>query len=550
MAETTASNPESCGAAGAHPEPRRTPRLAFALFFLGYAAFSLGTLAHYGPTWDVQAEFPRATAYFEHAIGQPTPSNISPFHRLSYERAKATHFDSVNGCLPSLLAAATGRLFYAELGILGYIDAYHLGLTLLWLLFLLHFHWCLSALHGSRLALLATVLLALTPRLVGHSHNNMKDLPALAFGTAALLELAIAVTRQRPRRIYTAGLLFACGISSKFTAGIVALPALVLLWLGHPGPGVLPRVPRSWWLPLASVPVLTLVVLVGHWPFLWAPPGVLAERIASVADVISRRPPRPASLYPLVMAVVTTPLVVLLGAALAAVCARVAPPSDPSERSLLLFYAAWLGIVLAIYSSGAIALFDGIRHFMLFVPPLTVLGAWGLLCAADAVIQRLLAHGLAVRWTRAGLATVVLLSSVAPVALYHPFEVTYYNALVGGLPGAIRLRFGPEVVGYSPRDYWGTSARQAVAWANENLPEGSAIWISLPPRFHHVLPLRRDLSIVRPSDRTPGQPSFLVFVNRPSWFRALETDAMERGERVHQVAARGVPLAFVYRLPE
>ena len=202
------------------PEPRPSRR-GFAIFFVPYAAFLLLSLPDYGAIWDVPYEFPRATAYLSHALGEETPTRASPWHLLSYEQARSTHGGSVNGCLPSLVAAFTGKIFYEKLRLLDYVDAYHLGLVFLWLIFLIHFHSRLSLLHGARLAFVATVLLALAPRVVGHVPNNMKDVPGLAFGTAALLELAIALTRGLPRRVYLAALLLACAVSSKFVTAIV-----------------------------------------------------------------------------------------------------------------------------------------------------------------------------------------------------------------------------------------------------------------------------------------------------------------------------------------
>ena len=127
--------------------------LAAAALFPVYSAFLLLSLPRYGATWDVFYEFPRATAYLSHVLGEQTPSGASPWHAMSYQEARSHHGGSANGCLPSLVAAATGKLFFEKLGVLDYVDAYHLGLVLLWLLFVIHFHSRLVELHGPRLAL-------------------------------------------------------------------------------------------------------------------------------------------------------------------------------------------------------------------------------------------------------------------------------------------------------------------------------------------------------------------------------------------------------------
>ena len=94
------------------------------------------------------------------------------------------------------------------------------------------------------------------------------------------------------------------------------------------------------------------------------------------------------------------------------------------------------------------------------------------------------------------------------------------------------------------------SVRAAVDWANERLPAGAAVWISLPPRFGELrlYRLRPDLVYAEPSELQPTRPHYLIFLNRPRWFHSEERTAIQRGELVHQEAMDGVPLSFVYRL--
>ena len=531
--------------------PRRA-HLGFAILFAAYAAFVLLSLPRYGPTWDVFNEFPRATAYVSHVLGQETPSGKSPWHRVSYEQARSHHGGSANGCLPSLIAAATGKVLWEKLRWLGYIDAYHSGLALLWLLFVAHFYFRLTELHGPRLALVATVLLALTPRIVAHVPNNMKDVPALAFATAAMLELAVALTRRRPRRIFAAALFAACAMASKFVAAIVVLPAALLVALALRHGGLAPDLRRRCALMLLSVPLLTAVLFVAHWPYLWAPPSVIWERLVMLAEPIGRRTGSGPSLYPLMMAVITTPILTLAGLFCAAVAALLKPAEERRERVLLAVYAFWMLAVLGVFSSGKIVLFDGIRHFLLFLPPAAVLSAWGLLRASDTILARIAGRGGGRRWPAALALAMIVLASLAPIALYHPYEIAYFNGLVGGLPGATRFSFGRAFRAYEPGDYWGTSVRACVEWSALHLPAGAAVWISVPDVFapRRLFRLRRGLAYVRPADRQEGRPHYLIFAYRRGWFGREEKVALRGGEVVHREVVREVPLSFVVRLPE
>ncbi len=520
----------------------------FVLFFAGYALFLLLALPGYGPTWDVPLEFSRATAYLDNALGNPTPSGISPWHQMGYEHARSSICGSLNGCLPSLIAAVSGKILFEKSGLMGYIDAYHCGLVFLWLIFLIYFYLMLSTLHDRRTALIATILLALAPRVLGHVPNNMKDIPALAFASLSLLEFALAVTRNRPRRIYLAGILFACAISSKFTAAIVVAPAIVMLYLAFRKTDI----PKSFLLPILSVPVLTLAVLIIHWPYLWVLPATLWERLVDLAAAATcRKGSGVPSIYPVLMTLITTPPVMLFGL----VCLPVAalrPPRFKREEALLLgFYASWLFFVLFVFSTGRIALFDGVRHFLLYMPPAAILSAWGMVRMFDMAKGKVrFFRNMPARWREAVAGSVLLGASILPVALYHPYEVTYFNFLAGGLPGATQIQFGPEVLDYEPRDYWATSLRSAMNWVNQHLPDDSELWISIPRHLGALFELRPGLSLVRPDERQPGKPYYLIFVNRKDFFTPLEYYAMSKGELVHKVEIKGVTLSSVYKMPD
>ena len=202
----------------------------FVVFFFAYAAFLLVELPQYGLTFDVPYEFSRATAYVERFVSgrtdplQSPPDRRPPWHVLPWDTARNSLTLSLHASLPSMIAALSGKLFFEWLGLLGAIDAFHLGLTLIWLGFLVCFYLRLRALHDGAVALLACIVLGLAPRVVGDVHNNMKDVPAMAFTSLALLEVASAVIAARPRRGAIATLAPTKNLSSyPASCGMVAI---------------------------------------------------------------------------------------------------------------------------------------------------------------------------------------------------------------------------------------------------------------------------------------------------------------------------------------
>jgi hypothetical protein len=244
------------------------------------------------------------------------------------------------------------------------------------------------------------------------------------------------------------------------------------------------------------------------------------------------------------MLAITTPLPVLIGLGLAALFTVRKASRQTMARPLRWTWWIWLLWVLCVFSSGRIALFDGIRNFLLVWPPLAVLSAWGLLQGLE--VLQVHVPPAARPWLVPTALGAVLLMSMDSILLYHPYEITYFNALVGGLPGATRIHFGQSVLDFEPRDYWGTSLRQTMRWVNENLPPGAAVSFGVPRQLYHAYPLRSDLVQTPFHRHTADKPHYVVFLNRPRWFSELETSAMANGTLIHQETARGVPLAMVY----
>ena len=512
----------------------------FLYAWLIYAAFLIGSLPDYGVTWDVYLEFPRATAFVDHFLPERTGGEVpSPWKGLSYEDAGSRNFMAQNAVLPSIIAALSGKVFFEYLHILGPIDAYHLGLILLWLCAILYMYRRLTQLHSRDMALCSMLFLMLAPRVLGHVPNNMKDVPAMAFVAMAVLDVACALRLRRPRLLLLAGVFFGAAASSKLTAGIGLLPVGVL-FLAQLKQGGLPR---RYWLPLASAPLLALTVFVGHWPYLWVPPVELWNRLVEWQSVIAMRSgSRSPSLYPAILLFLTTPVPTLLAGFGGAIPLWRAIGAE--DRGLFYAYLLWFLGVLAAFSSGMIALFDGIRSFLHFWPPLAFLAGWGVSMLAARLFARA-PRMVPFRLPITAFALVVLL--LPSSLLYHPYEVTYFNALIGGLPGATSLRFDPDrVLDFEPRDYWGTSVRRAVRWANLNLPENAVVSVSLPPRAPLAYRYRSDF---RMALTEVGVTEYLILLNRPLWFRQADSLALRTGEIVHQQEARGVPLSFVIRMP-
>jgi hypothetical protein len=112
------------------------------------------------------------------------------------------------------------------------------------------------------------------------------------------------------------------------------------------------------------------------------------------------------------------------------------------------------------------------------------------------------------------LAALLLLPGLLGILRLHPFELSYYNELVGGLPGAQRL--GMETT------YFASTYGYFLPWLNR-LPAGSKLWV-IPNSWDVIYYYQRNgllqgnLMVLRP----PGWGSFYDDAGVPSAVGGLE----------------------------
>jgi hypothetical protein len=180
------------------------------------------------------------------------------------------------------------------------------------------------------------------------------------------------------------------------------------------------------------------------------------------------------SSYPLRCLLFMTPPVVLAAAAIYAWRGRRFPTRDKLVWALLLI---WTALPLVRVSMPGAGFYDANRHFIEYVPGLCAMAGAGADWAIDALGKWRPARARVVTAaTFVGLG----IALVWPVAETHPFETTYFNALVGGLGGAERmgvLSAAPplERASGAEGDYWYNSLRDGLAAMRTMLRPGQTL---------------------------------------------------------------------------
>lgn len=488
--------------------------IPFIVLLLALLAFGLFTFRDYGLAWDE----PLFYDYGE-ALGYAyTPANwFSPDFDLN--RAYGPSGDDHKNRGPAYLVLARTPAGLLQSLSMDRASAWHLlnYLTFLlgvWFVYRLSLRWM-----GEWAAFAAAALFSTQPLLLGHAFINPKDMPFLVFFMGALLfgfEMADGIgrkTKSVKRKIWDVVVAaFFLGIATSIRvlaplAGILVVIYAIIRFVSAANrqPSTTNLTPETWNLALYLLAyiLLTLIVMLASWPYLWEAPLknffqvflFMSENPTGLQVLFNGETYRafelPRRYLPAFLALTLTepvwPLFLLgVGFAIWKTFASARknqrsnanaenrpitnyqlPTSDhrpliTDHSSLITNY--WLLLTAFLIPTLYVLLlrppmYDGFRHFLFILPPVFVTCGLGL----EAVFSMLgrMGRGVAtLNWLHAVAIFVLLLPGILNTAHLHPYEYAYYNAFIGGTGGAFRLY---------ETDYWLTCYKEAVEQIH---PEG------------------------------------------------------------------------------
>lgn len=326
---------------------------------------------------------------------------------------------------------------------------------------------------GPRVGFLAALALATTAPWYGAMFNHTKDIPfaaAMMGATYFLLRIARTLPHPRWRDTISFGVLLgaACGLRAVGLLlfgflGIVLAVDLARAVRQHASKAVaygaqvalrlLPGLALGYAIMLATWPWASLDILnparaifaFAH--FHYQIRTIFAGAIYEMGEV-----PR---WYVSGYLLIRLPLLVLAGAIAAAAFAAwpkphaAPPPSRASRGDVALL---WFMVIFPVAGQaiGHGPAFTGMRHFFFVVPPLAVLAGIGIDASLTWLWHREQWFGTAM----AAAVVAIFAWEGSLLVRLHPHQYLYYNALIGGLPGA------PDRYNL---DYWVNIMPEAVA---------------------------------------------------------------------------------------
>ncbi len=514
----------------------------------------LAIMDDYGITWDFHHHF---FAGLYH-LGIPVKESLTKHIPFTVPDPRGT-YELPFGPLMLIAPTITYQIFHEWLGLLAFDNAYHLsiivsGVAGIFILYLFLLEAC-----GLSTAIAGFLFLALLPRYFGDLHNNMKDVPQAAAFALAIYTFWRLVKHKRVKALIIASAAFAIAFNTKVNTLFV--PVIVGIWLvlnskfkarnskqyqnsnvqnskkvlfAHLNVGHLnlfrisdfdiriwsyfilaPLVAFLLWLPFWQHPIERLQYMFRF--FLDNTQNLEVLYFGTTYRSAINVPWH----YPLGYLAITTPIPILLFFLIGLIGLISQMRQKPISSLLIL----WFFLPLARYLNPNIGVIDGIRHFEEVVYPLAAIAAVG----AVSLLRRMKI-----------IIVIILITTIIGIKdifLFHPYQISYFNELVGGTRGA---------QGNFDMEYWGTSQKAAMVWLNANTPAGSYVHIVMAADAAAKY-LRPDL-LARVNQKGFDDADYVVVLNRESFFNRYWgiTDYMAKHTVSHSVNVRGVPLTFIY----
>lgn len=322
---------------------------------------------------------------------------------------------------------------------------------------------------GWRAGILALIMIALSPRFLGHSFMNPKDIP-FACGYIMAVYFMIRLFNQLPKPHWTTvlglsgGIGIALGVRSGgllliiylfFFGALDFLARYGLAGISNQGKALMKTI---MWFIVASIGGVAIACI--FWPYALANPITnIMESLSTVTNYTvdikmlfsgniewAKTPP---NIYGPKWMLLTVPLFSIVGWILFLVFGKGIFNRYPIIPILLIGFAFVFPFFYVIIKKST--LYDGWRHLIFAYAPGVVIAslAWAYLWEKyGAVKKNLLSAGI-------GLFALCSIDPAIFIIRNPTLSYTYFNPLAGGMKGAF---------GDYETDYWGVSVRQGFKW--------------------------------------------------------------------------------------
>lgn len=518
-------------------------RPAYFVFALFALVSMLALSQQFGMTWDEKRhnDYSKESLKYFETFGEDTTCLGENLPTQEF-RFYGEHFNVIAAFL------------YSHILPLGEFETRHLLNALYGFLAMLFASLLAKEIGSWRTAFFAFLIIYLSPVFFAHSMNNPTDIPfATGFSMGLYYLIKIFRTLPKPKFAHIFMAAMGVGIAVGSRVGGVLLYAYAGLFFGiH---FLMQFKANGFKNFLQYVKVFALLVVIGHllsislWPFgqqhiftSWyealkkSTEGAYFTFNHELFEGVRRYMANVPWYYLPKFILINTPLMVLAGVALIAVCGLFAKRLFTNPILILfVLFALVFPIVYAEYQS--MYYYNGWRHYLFVYPPMVVLSALGW----ESLIRL-------VKSPMAGKVIAVVLFGLCLLPAFwmvknNPNECVYFNELTGGVKGAY---------GKYETDYYSNSCRAAGEWLANQVPDKKImVAINNEPQtaayYANKINPKMEFKWVREYEEQKPAWDYAIFTSRTYSQKELMDGAFPPKGTVHVIEADGVPLAAVVK---
>ena len=408
---------------------------------------------------------------------------------------------------------------------------------------------------------LTCLFLAASPKFVGHSFNNPKDIPfafGYILGLYSIFRFCDALPKPSWRQALEVGL--AIGLCLNFRiGGLLLIPYFGLFVLGRflirRGGSAFAK--EHWpdygqiFLKGVAACVVAYVLMVVFWPFALEAPlknplksldimsdfAVGIRQLFEGVNVTSTELP---SNYIYKWMYLSIPVVVLLGLIMLPFSYYKHSTKKRTFVILSLLFSIVFPVAYAIMGDSNV--YGGWRHFIFVYPPLVILSAAGYRYA----IKSLMAKNVNLQYASFGVIGLLCIHPIWHIAKNHPVEYVYFNEISGGIDS----KYGNYEMDYYMHSYW-----PAVKWMEkEGLINDRDEIILATNHGHSGRYYTRNYDNVkayytRYYDRLNRDWDYAIYVNVYIDQAELKNDQFPPSGTIHTIDVNGKPMCAIVKRP-
>lgn len=407
-------------------------------------------------------------------------------------------------------------------------------------------------LGGWKAAIITTILLLISPRFIGHSFNNLKDIP---FATATMMSIYYIATflQQLPRFKISTSIMLVLSITLATSVRVGGLLMIAyfglfaLVYYIYQRKTLKPVFFKTllWALGICVVAYFLTVLA---WPYALEGPfknvfdafqnmNKFEINIRQNFEGIAQWSTDLVWYYSAKFIIITTPIIVLLGFILALVFLR------HNRKQWFLYFVLIFASIFPVFwiTINNSNVYGGWRHLLFMYLPFATLSALGISTLIDLLKNKYIK-------------TIVIVSlvvlSIHPLAhsiRNHPYQYVYFNQTVGSTKGAY---------GQYELDYYYHSLREASEWVLENAEKDStnqgkiivACWHKpIIDYYFRNDTTKFQTTFVRWNEKGEFDWDYAIFCNTGIYPSHIVTQAFPPKNTVHQIKVDDVPICIVLK---